>query len=327
MKEQEGILILSRNDIENIFSPIDIIHVCEYTFKLINSGKIEQVHGEQILNSYSTPTRNNFFRSYIARLKDENVCGIKWLSVYHGNLKKGLPYHHGLCILSDCSEGIPLAVMEAVSITSLRTAGHAAIGAKYLARKDSRIISFIGCGREARWHFKILKELFDLEEVRLFDISENPILKFKEEIEKYNKYKIKIINSIKEAVFGSDIVCEVTTDSEPTIRNDWIGEGCHVVGTNVRGIDPLLLKNVEKWVIGNREADLKWIEAKKDRYSKDFIYSSLSEIVAGDKPGREDNSERTVMTHCGMGALDVVSMEFIYQKALKMGVGTKLKLF
>jgi len=78
--------------------------------------------------------------------------------------------------------------------------------------------------------------------------------------------------------------------------------------------------------LGNRESDLRWIEAKPEKYSKEYIYASLDEIVVGMKAGREDDGEKTLVTHCGMGALDVAAMHVIYNKALQKGVGTKLNL-
>jgi len=326
MNETGEILFLSRSEIEEIFTPIDAFNICKKTFKWINEGKVNQVHNKELLTHLATSGIADYCLPYTAHIKHLKVCGIKWLSVYNSNLAKGLPYHSGVNILNDIETGFPIAIMEALSITSLRTAGNAGVGAKYLAKKGSEIITLIGCGREARWHLRLMNQLFKLREVRIFDIEKKSALKFKKEMEDIVKLEICLFSSIEKAVRGADIVCEVTTSDYPIIMENWVENGCHIVGTNIRGIDPKLTSKVDKWVLGNRESDLRWIEAKPEKYSKEYIYASLDEIVVGMKAGREDDGEKTLVTHRGMGALDVAAMYVIYNKALQKGVGTKLNL-
>ncbi|GAI88010.1 unnamed protein product, partial [marine sediment metagenome] len=131
--------------------------------------------------------------------------------------------------------------------------------------------------------------------------------------------------SAKETLKGADIIIELTTSKTPTFSTEWIEPGCYVAGPNIYGIPPQLSKKADKWVIGNWEKDLKWIEANPE-YSRDDIYASLDEVAAGEKPGRETDKEITLMTHHGMGALDVSAMYLVYNMAVKKGIGTRLKL-
>jgi len=94
-------------------------------------------------------------------LMKDGVCGIKWVSVFPENPHKFSSQNvSGVIILSELEQGFPIAVMDGTLITALRTACMGAIGAKYLARKDSHIYGTIGSGEQAKAHFVAIKQMF-----------------------------------------------------------------------------------------------------------------------------------------------------------------------
>jgi ornithine cyclodeaminase/alanine dehydrogenase-like protein (mu-crystallin family) len=102
--------------------------------------------------------------------------------------------------------------------------------------------------------------------------------------------------------------------------------GCFVAGLCLfQDIDPELSRKSDKWVIGNRVSDGA-ILFKDNRLSCELVYADMGEIVTGSKPGRENNQERILYTHMGMGAHDVVLAHRAYTKALKEGKGIKIRL-
>ncbi len=270
------------------------------------------------------------FPSYVKPLK---VAGVKWLGGYKQNRKRGLPSISAIDILTDAETGMPIAIIDGGSITAMRTAGHAGVGAYYLARKDSRVVTIIGCGVEGRSHLRTIYGLFSIQEVRAFDVIQEVAEQFKYEMSEELKMKISIFGSVREVVKDADVVCMTTTALEPVVMADWIEPGCHVCATaTFKDLDPNCAVEFDKWVIGWYGRDLEWVEgkerAKATPYTRKNIYADLAtEIIPGKKPGRETDRERTVMTHMGMAALDVAVASMVYDEAKDKESGIILKIF
>src|SRR5262247_4036924 len=84
---------------------------------------------------------------------------------------RGLPTIQGVVVVSDAKDGRPLAIMESITLTGIRTAATAALAAGYGARKDSKQAAIIGCGAQAEYQLEALRTVFPLEVVRVFDID------------------------------------------------------------------------------------------------------------------------------------------------------------
>ncbi len=327
MQKIGEVLFLSRSDVEGILTPKDALDICDKTFKWINEGGVSQIHTERLNTpSSSGPKDGSGFIIYPAHINPLGAVGLKWLSEYPSNIPKGLPLIMATDILNDAQTGAPMAIMDGMFITAMRTAGHSAVGAKYLAKKDSGVIAIVGCGFEGRTHLRVMNELFQIREVRVCDTVIPTRDKFCREMGELLNLDIRPFETVEEAVKGADVICEVTTSMKPTIRAEWVEAGCYIAAPNPFGIEPGLTKKADKWVIGNWEIDLPQIETDSD-FSRDDIYASLDEVAAGKKPGRETDEEITLMIHYGMGALDVSAMQIVYNMAIKKRVGTQLKLF
>src|SRR5579859_1558673 len=107
----------------------------------------------------------NVLRGYIGG--DINLAGIKVVGDYVDNYKRDLPSEIGMLTLFDPATGIPSAVLDATTITDMRTGAVTAIGAKYLARKNSRILGHIGARGTAYWNVRLLDRMFDFAEIRV----------------------------------------------------------------------------------------------------------------------------------------------------------------
>ena len=116
------------------------------------------------------PRDDAFIHAMPAYLSDVDAVGLKWVAGYPGNQELGLPYIHGLFVLSDAATGRPLAVMDATWITEIRTAAASMLGIRALAERSVESLGIIGCGRQARVHLELAKEVFpELRRAALFD--------------------------------------------------------------------------------------------------------------------------------------------------------------
>jgi ornithine cyclodeaminase/alanine dehydrogenase-like protein (mu-crystallin family) len=154
--ELPPILYLSRKDVETINLPMrEIIDVLEAMFKEKGLGRTEMPPKPGI---HTRP--DTFIHAMPAYITSLESAGMKWVSGYPDNQKKGLPYITGLLLLNDPETGIPIAIMDCTWITAKRTGAATAVAAKYLARPDSTTIGIVACGVQGRSHLEALTSLF-----------------------------------------------------------------------------------------------------------------------------------------------------------------------
>jgi alanine dehydrogenase len=116
------------------------------------------------------PREDAFIHAMPAYLSGADAVGLKWVAGYPGNQELGLPYIHGLFVLSDAATGRPLAVMDATWITEVRTAAASMLGIRALAERPVEAVGIIGCGRQGSVHLELAEEVFPtLRRATLFD--------------------------------------------------------------------------------------------------------------------------------------------------------------
>jgi ornithine cyclodeaminase/alanine dehydrogenase-like protein (mu-crystallin family) len=325
------ILFLNKSEVESLITVKDAVNAAEQAYRALGEGQVVQEHIIMPMNDEAT----NIINSMPCYVKSLNLSGIKWVKVYYRR-KSGddLPLVWGaVIILNHPENGLPYAIMDGTAITNMRTAGgHAVVAAKYLAKKDSRTMAIIGCGAEARTGLRSFMNHFSLELVKVYDIKPDVMSAFKEEMDKEFGVQIMSVFSAKEAVQGADIVLIVTSARKPVVLEPWIERGCFVAGMLAfRDLDPMLSLKADKWVLGTHEGDNKLIferpgmPAPKELSGKN-VYADMGEIVTGTKPGRQNDKERIVYTHLGMGAHDVILGYTAYTRAVKQGKGIKIYL-
>ncbi len=260
-----------------------------------------------------------------------NVAGIKWAAGFVFNpARYGLPHGIDVIILSDIKSGKPLAIMDGTIITAMRTSAVNGVAAKYLARKDSKVACIIGAGVIGRTTIWALTTVFkDLEEIRLFDIKREKAEALAREL---NDARLKVVDCVKEAVKGSDIVITATTASRPFVSKEWLKKGCFCAQMGkkefkeeaILGMDKLVVDNWEQ--IKDYERSLVSQLFKRGLIKREKILE-LPLIVAGRTPGRISEEERILFDSFGMACEDLAVAYRIYCEALKRGVGIWLPLW
>ncbi|MFP8890562.1 ornithine cyclodeaminase family protein [Natrialbaceae archaeon A-CW2] len=327
-------LFLSREDVNEVINAEDCVDRVEDTFRWVGEGKVEQVNPVELwLSRPEDEYGYGNVSSYPAHIEPLDVAGNKWLGVFHRNAQRGLPTLSAVNILNDANTAMPFAMLDGQIVTALRTAGHAGVGAKYLAREDSSAVTIIGCGEEGRTHLRVMNDLFDLDTVNACDIDETARESFIEEMSLQIDAEISGFADAREAVRGADIICMVTTADSPIVMEEWIEPGTHVAATNgFLDLDPEFTHTADKWVLGLKTRDLLWIDGDQvgitgpEGLSRDDVHGDLTELLVGDCAGRESDDERTVMSHMGMPALDVAASHLVYEKAKEAGIGSTFRL-
>jgi ornithine cyclodeaminase/alanine dehydrogenase-like protein (mu-crystallin family) len=139
-----------------------------------------------------------------AYLSDSDAVGLKWVAGYPGNQPLGIPYIHGLLVLSDAGTGCPLAVMDATWITEVRTAAASILGIRALAEGPVESIGIIGCGRQGHAHLELAEQVFPtLRRVALFD-------RHRERADAlagaHPKLEVRVASAAEEIAPGADVI-------------------------------------------------------------------------------------------------------------------------
>ncbi len=156
------------------------------------------------------------------------AAGMKWVSGFPENYKRGLPYITGLLILNSPETGVPLAVMDCTWITEVRTATATAVAAKYPARRDSHMVAIIGCGVQGRSNLQALDAVIDIELVKAYDIKDEILAGYVQEMGASLGIEIRPAPSPQEAIVDADIVVTATPilkEPKPVIEAAWLKEG------------------------------------------------------------------------------------------------------
>jgi alanine dehydrogenase len=262
------------------------------------------------------------------------VSGIKVVGDFVENYARGLPSELGLLTLYDPSTGIPLAIMDATMITACRTGAMTAVGARYLARPDARVLGHVGSRGTAFWNVTLLDELFDLDEIRVTSKRPESREAFARQLREVTGTPVRVTATAAEAFDGADILVEASrlTEPEPLLRTAAVQPGAFVVpyGT-ISAVELDLLDVMDKVVVDD------WREAQSGRFgalrrhvdtgrlSAATLHAELGQIVAGLRPGRERPDERILLWHRGLSILDIAVGELILHRAGQAGAGTLLR--
>ena len=317
-------LILTERDVREVLTMDETMKAVERAFELHALGKT-QMPPKVYLNF-----EKGDLRAMPAYLDEK--AGVKWVNSHPENPRLGLPTVMAVIVYNDPKTGFPLAIMDGTHVTNYRTGAAGGIAAKYLARKDSRIFGFVGCGRQAYTQFLALKEVFEMEEIRAYDISERNAERF---IDFCDKFGISARVLELERVCDCDVLTTTTPSRKPVVRDEWVNEGTHInaIGADAPGkqeLDEKLLLRA-KIVVDDMEQALHGgeinVAISKGILKPEDIYATLGEIVAGIKRGREKDEEVTIFDSTGLAIQDIAVADVVYRKAKEMGVGIEISLF
>ncbi len=320
-----NVLYLSRKDVEDINVPMaDIVEALEKMFKEKGAGKTDMPPKTAI---HTLPdTFINPMPAYIPSLRS---AGMKWVSTYPPNPRKGLPMISGLLILNDPDTGIPISVMDCTWITGKRTGAATAVAAKYLARRDSSTVGIVACGVQGRGNLEALTCVFGIDTVKAFDKFPEAAKKFAVDMSEKLGLEVEPVRELEMAVKDMDIVVTsgpISKDPGPAIEAGWLAEGSFASPVDYDSYwKPEALREIDKFATDDK-AQMDYYREEGRFKQTPPAYADLGEIAAGHKPGRESEIERTMSMNLGIALDDMATAILIYNKAKERGSGTELPL-
>jgi ornithine cyclodeaminase/alanine dehydrogenase-like protein (mu-crystallin family) len=259
-----------------------------------------------------------------------DVGGIKWLSSYLENLARfNLPAIVAIIVINDPTTGFPMAIMDGTFITGIRTGAAVASGVRRLSRTDSNSVAIIGNSVHGRFQLEAIAEALPIKRVIAYDIVEEATNRFISEMSPKVGIRIEKAGSYYDAVRDADIVISATRATEPFFKGEWCRPGISVASIgSMPELMPDVLDHADKVVVDDWEGckHLGSLKPFVDQGILRQVYAEIGEIVAGHKPGRENEDEIILYVPMGMGSEDVAIAHRIYKNAISLGRGVTLTL-
>ena len=263
------------------------------------------------------------------------LAGVKVVGDFVNNYKVGLPSELAVLNLFDPTTGVPIAILDATSLTDMRTGAMTALGGKFLARKNSKILGHIGARGTSYWNIRLLSRFFQFDEIRVHSRRPESRTAFANKLTEDLGRPVVAVDSWEDCVRDADIVVEASRlpEPQPLLKTEWIKAGALVVPYGTMSAVELSLTDIMSKVIvddwGQCRKGLPYGALRRhvdsDKLTEQNLHAELGQIVAGIKPGRENEQETILFWHRGLSLSDIALGHAMLAKAKALGVGQTLR--
>ena len=274
----------------------------------------------------------NVLRGVVAPL---SVAGVKVVGDFVDNWKQGLPSELAILNLFDPQTGAPRAILDASALTDMRTGAITALGAKHLARKDSKVLGHIGARGTAYWNVRLLDRLFDFDEIRVHSRRLESRRAFAERLARDLNKPVIATDDWESCIRGADIVVEASRlpEPQPLLLTSWIKPGALVIPYGTMSAVEITLTDIMTKIVvddwGQCRKGLPFGALRRHvdegKLNEGNLYAELGQIVAGLKPGRESDDETNLFWHRGLSLSDIALGCAMLDKAKRLGLGQTLR--
>jgi ornithine cyclodeaminase/alanine dehydrogenase-like protein (mu-crystallin family) len=328
--EPMQILIVSQAEVRRLLPMAECLEVMERTLAALARGEALLPLRQVLLLPGSAA-----FAAMPAHLSSPPAVGIKVITVFPGNHGTEYDSHQGAVLLFETERGRLLAVMDASSITAIRTAAVSGVATRVFARPEASTLALLGSGVQAATHLDAVALVRPVRQVRVWSRDPAHVARFVEAARGRHRLDIQAAASAREAVEGADIVCTVTASREPVLHGSWLRPGTHVnaVGASLRTareLDSAAVARARVFVdrresAANEAGDL-LIPRAEGTIGDDHVQGELGEVLLGRVEGRRSADDITLFKSLGLAVEDVASAHHIHARAQATGAGTWVEL-
>ncbi|NPA91570.1 MAG: ornithine cyclodeaminase family protein [Chloroflexi bacterium] len=302
--------VITAEDVDALLPMPDAIRLNAQAYILLSQGQT-RVPQRTVLESDAGVTL--FMPAYVPSTRD---LTLKVVSVFPGNVARGLPTLHALVLVLDAETGVPLALVDGTRLTALRTGAGVGAATEVLAREDSRVLALFGAGGQAPDQVAAILAVRPIEEVRIYTPSGRSAARLAEAMAaRYPHVTFRRASTPREAVRGADIITCVTTSSTPVFDPADVAPGTHINGVGsftpqmrevqVKGLSRLRVF-VDSLAAAQAEAgDL--IQAVEEGHLRWEEVTEIGRVLAGAAPGRRSAEEITFFKSVGVAVQDALT--------------------
>ena len=256
------------------------------------------------------------------------LLGIKTVSIFPGNSKRGLPGLHSVYLLMDASSGVPLAMIDGDEITSRRTAAASALAARFLARPDASRLLVIGAGRVARLLPEAYQAVLPITEILVWARRPEAARALAKQFAAAG-LKAGVADDLRSAVSRSDVVSCATLSEAPLVHGTWLAPGTHL--DLIGAFTPAMRETDDACFSGTRvfvDTDEAWAKAgdllapiAAGVFAVADVQATLAQLCRGERAGRVGAHEITVFKSVGTALEDLAAGTLVYQRTLNEMAG------
>lgn len=318
-------LIINQKQVPNLISMKECIQLMETTLKELSLG-----NALQPLRTVIPIEEKKVIGLMPSYLKNLNICGIKSLTVFSDNHGTKYDAHQGVILLHSATNGYLKAIVDATSITGIRTAAASGVATDILSNKDASELAILGAGTQAYAHIEAMLLVRNIKSITVWT-------PFREECQAFAKKvtdSFGVITSAPktaaEAVKSADIICTTTPSRNPILMGRWVKKGAHInaIGAcspDTRELDSDLVASSKVFVDRiestlNESGDL-LIPIKEGLIGENHILGEIGNILTQKIAGRTSKNEITLFKGLGLAIEDLATANFVYEKALQTNTG------
>jgi alanine dehydrogenase len=324
-------LILSRTDMMGLLTPSEYNDRVEHAFRMHGLGRVYmEPKGHIVLDRYAGEWE--VMPSYI---EEPEAAACKWVSIREDNAKHELPAVFSILIYTHPETGFPLAICDGSYHTLMRTGSSAAVSAKWLARKDSKVLSIAGTGSVAEGTLATCDPVFPWEEVRIWSRTQASLDRFLErERPKYPHLEISGSTDLEQVVREADVIVTGTHARGWIVDEAWVKPGAHLaaLGADLAGeqeLHPGLLQKGRVFVDDIRQCREDGeinVPLSDGLITEDDIAGEIGKVICGELEGRQSDDQITVFDSTGIALQDSATVPLEYERAVAAGVGVEKKM-
>jgi len=262
------------------------------------------------------------------------VFGVKIVGVFPGNLARGMDAHQGAVLLFSGETGEPLAILNASTVTAIRTAAVSGVATRALAREDASDLALVGASVQAEAHLEAMACVRPLRRVRVASRDPERARAFAQRQAARTPCPIEAVTTVEEAVRGADLVVTATSSPTPVLRREWVSKGAHlnVIGASLpdrREVDGATMAAASLFVdrreSTQNEAGDYLLALREGAIREGHIRAELGEVLAGRHPGRTSRDQITLFKSLGLAVEDLAAASLAYRRAREASAGRSVE--
>jgi ornithine cyclodeaminase/alanine dehydrogenase-like protein (mu-crystallin family) len=323
-------LVLSGADVRALLPPEVCYAAMRDALAALADGEVQQPAQRPMLAASGAAGLLAFMPSYAST--PAPAYGLKAVCVFPGNTALGLDAHQGLVILFDGRTGVPAAILDAATVTELRTPAVTAVATGLLARPDAADLTIVGSGVQGAAHARALAGVRPFRRIRIVARDPGRGRAVCAALEAELGLPVEFCASAEEAVASADVVVTATTSRVPVLSREWIRPGTHVnaIGSSVpatREIDTATMAAATVFADSAASAVLESGDYLLAAAEADVtIRASIGDVLVGRATGRTSAEEITVFTSIGLAVEDLFAAERAVSTARARGLGTTVAI-
>jgi len=283
------------------------------------------------------PDSPNIFALMPAYLGDPRSLGVKVLTVFPVNHGTAIDAHQGAVLLFEAEHGRLLAILDATTITAIRTAAVSAVATRLLARENAGDLAILGAGTQGRTHIEAMMVVRPIRRVRIWSRTTDHARALAQFARERFDLHAEVCPTSASAVEGASIVCTTTASPTPVLEGRWLARGAHVnaVGACIpttRELDTEAVRRARLYVDRKESAlaepgDI-LMPLQEGAIGTDHIVGEIGALMleGGRSSGRTSADEITLFKSLGLAVEDVAAAHHIYRKAESSHAGTWVAL-